>query len=153
MTRLADCAAFLVRRLFFFVLFVLCLSFRFCFLSKTDIFLLNGSVKTGPMFVIFHSWCYLFAHSFDARQGSLSDGVQWKDNFILANRNAEFLVNTSPPVLAIDDVRESDAGEYRCRVDFKLTPTKYHRVNLTIIGRWELLTGSFINLMCWGLER
>ncbi|XP_043227548.1 hemicentin-2-like isoform X2 [Amphibalanus amphitrite] len=72
-------------------------------------------------------------HSFDARQGSLSDGVQWKDNFILANRNAEFLVNTSPPVLAIDDVREADAGEYRCRVDFKLTPTKYHRVNLTVI--------------------
>ncbi|XP_043227543.1 nephrin-like [Amphibalanus amphitrite] len=72
-------------------------------------------------------------YSYDARQGSLGGGVQWKDSFILASRNAEFLVNTSPPVLAIDDVREADAGEYRCRVDFKLTPTKYHRVNLTII--------------------
>ena len=74
--------------------------------------------------------------SFDARQGSISRGVQWQDNFILANRNAEFLVSTSPPVLAIDDVRETDAGEYRCRVDFQMTPTKYHRVNLTIIGEY-----------------
>ena len=72
--------------------------------------------------------------SFDARQGPLSRGVQWQDNFILASRSAQFLVDTAPPVLAIDDVRETDAGLYRCRVDFQMTPTKYHRVNLTIIG-------------------
>ena len=89
----------------------------------------------------------MFASSFDARQGSLNDGVQWKDNFILANRKAEFLVDRTPPVLAIDDVRETDAGEYRCRVDFQLTPTKYHRVNLTIIGRWP---GANVSLRLCG---
>ncbi|XP_037092190.1 cell adhesion molecule 3-like [Pollicipes pollicipes] len=72
-------------------------------------------------------------YSLDARQDSLSRGVQWKDSFILDNRNAEFLVDTAPPVLAIDDVRESDAGVYRCRVDFLSSPTKYSRVNLTVI--------------------
>lgn len=30
------------------------------------------------------------------------------------------------------------SGEFTCRVDFRQSPTKYHRVRLTVIGEWSM---------------
>ncbi|KAK7025960.1 hypothetical protein SK128_022746, partial [Halocaridina rubra] len=56
----------------------------------------------------------------------------WIDDSVLGSR-ASLDVNVIPAELKIIDIRESDAGLYKCRVDFRRQPTKTTRVSLSVI--------------------
>lgn len=74
--------------------------------------------------------------SFDARKHQLRDGRHWSDVQVLGAR-AHFRLAASGEMsrLILTDVRSSDQGLYRCRVDFKSSPTRNANVNLTIAGK------------------
>ena len=38
--------------------------------------------------------------------------------------------------LSIDRVSEADGGRYRCRADFKKSPTKNYGLQLTVLSKW-----------------
>jgi hypothetical protein len=70
----------------------------------------------------------------------VSDGSQ-----VGGRQRALFMSVNDPPVLSLEGVRESDAGMYVCRVDFRISPTKYTKVNLTVIGEYNILDLFFQN--------
>ena len=39
-----------------------------------------------------------------------------------------------PAFLSLHGVLESDSGDYSCRVDYKLAPTRYQAISLKVIG-------------------
>ncbi|XP_043277129.1 nephrin-like isoform X5 [Venturia canescens] len=71
-------------------------------------------------------------YSFDSREtGSLEQGMHWQDPNL--NGRGSFSHADKPASLRLESVRESDAGLYRCRVDFRQSPTRNSKVNLTVI--------------------
>ena len=40
-----------------------------------------------------------------------------------------------PAVLRVHDIRGSDAGQYRCRVDYQVSPTRNTRIKLKLVGK------------------
>ncbi|KAL0884209.1 hypothetical protein ABMA27_016211 [Loxostege sticticalis] len=67
-------------------------------------------------------------YSYDARVKTTS--AHWADN-VLAGR-AKWQV-TQPSMLRIHDVIAADRALYRCRVDFKISPTRNHKIILDVI--------------------
>ena len=55
----------------------------------------------------------------------------------MLNNRLSFDMTRRPPLLRIKPVRESDAGEYRCRVDYKKHRTKNFGAKLTVIGIYK----------------
>eukprot|EP00095_Tigriopus_kingsejongensis_P000596 maker-scaffold95_size379157-snap-gene-1.12 protein:Tk00596 transcript:maker-scaffold95_size379157-snap-gene-1.12-mRNA-1 annotation:"hypothetical protein DAPPUDRAFT_240048" len=84
-------------------------------------------------------------YSFDMR--SDLSGRHWMDTRILGNRASFHIEKTDfetrngtsiyKSFLRIDKLRKSDAGPYRCRVDFKEAPTRNVKVKLNLIGEFR----------------
>ncbi|XP_049788498.1 uncharacterized protein LOC126191595 [Schistocerca nitens] len=70
--------------------------------------------------------------NFDVRGRPLSQATHWSSPEAFGPR-AYFRTVSEPAQLVLEDVRLRDEGVYRCRVDFRNTPTRSARFNLTVI--------------------
>lgn len=70
--------------------------------------------------------------SYDVRGRPVSGANTWSDKNIFGNR-AYFHTISKPAALTIENVSLEDEGVYRCRVDFKNSPTRNYQVNVTVI--------------------
>ncbi|XP_075221992.1 nephrin-like, partial [Lycorma delicatula] len=71
-------------------------------------------------------------YSYDQRGKNADKASHWKDEKVLSDR-AYFRTMSEPAALSLDNVIQSDDAEYRCRVDFKKSPTRNHKVKLSVI--------------------
>ena len=74
--------------------------------------------------------------SHDSR-GSGGRSHEWSD-FKTFGERVRFDLLTTPSALVLERLRVQDEGLYRCRVDFKRSPTRNARANLTIISECSL---------------
>ena len=83
--------------------------------------------------------------------GNETEAMLWSSPTAFENR-AYFRTNSAPAQLLVDDIQLRDEGVYRCRVDFRNSPTRNMRVNFTVIGkrrntlRRSLLATSHLHL-------
>ena len=40
-------------------------------------------------------------------------------------------------VLEVENLRQEDTGTYKCRADFKKSPTKHHRFRLSVLSKFR----------------
>lgn len=71
--------------------------------------------------------------SFDVRAGNPAQAKLWSSPTAFANR-AYFRTTSHPAQLLVDDIQLTDEGVYRCRVDFRNSPTRNMKINFTVIG-------------------
>ena len=76
-------------------------------------------------------------YSYDTRGQSHLDARHWSDEHVLGGR-AFFRGDQSPARLVLDNVRRSDGGVYRCRVDFYRAPTTIESMHIDIIGEYKV---------------
>ena len=84
--------------------------------------------------------------SLDSRDKYVEDAQHWSNEQILGGRGF-FRLSSDPPSLIIENVREADAGLYRCRLDFKHSPTLYRNVNLPVITKFIVLPVFYLLLL------
>ncbi|CAG9789231.1 unnamed protein product [Diatraea saccharalis] len=71
-------------------------------------------------------------YSFDVRGRSFNKALQWSDPNAFGPR-AYFATVARPAALTLDTVQLDDEGIYRCRVDFKNSPTRNFQIRLAVI--------------------
>ncbi|XP_063706128.1 uncharacterized protein LOC134835187 [Culicoides brevitarsis] len=71
-------------------------------------------------------------YSFDVRGRQFNQAKLWSSPEAFGPR-AFFRTQSHPAQLLIDDIQMSDEGVYRCRVDFRNSPTRNLKINFTVI--------------------
>ncbi|ALC47181.1 CG14372 [Drosophila busckii] len=71
-------------------------------------------------------------YNFDVRGRQFGQARLWSSPLAFGTR-AHFSSTSHPAQLKIDNVRIEDEGVYRCRVDFRNSPTRNLMINLTVI--------------------
>ncbi|XP_072930220.1 neural cell adhesion molecule 1-A-like [Epargyreus clarus] len=71
-------------------------------------------------------------YSYDVRGRTANQPKLWSSPTGFGSR-AYFRATASPATLLIDNVSTDDTGVYRCRVDFRNSPTRNLRINFTVI--------------------
>lgn len=71
-------------------------------------------------------------HSFDVRGRTIGQAKLWSAPMAFGTR-AFFRSTSHPAQLLVDDIKLTDEGLYRCRVDFRNTPTRNLKINFTVI--------------------
>lgn len=82
----------------------------------------------------------------DARGKQIAQPKLWSDPYVFGER-ALMKTDVKPAKLQINPLESTDGGVYRCRVDFKNSPTKNQKINLTVIG--EFFGESWNNLLLY----
>ncbi|XP_023158582.1 protein turtle homolog A [Ceratitis capitata] len=71
-------------------------------------------------------------YNFDVRGRQFGQARLWSSELAFGPR-AYFSSTSHPAQLKIDNIRIEDEGVYRCRVDFRNSPTRNLKINLTVI--------------------
>ncbi len=74
-------------------------------------------------------------NSFDVRGRQYGQAKHWSSPTGFGGR-AFFSTANHPAQLKVDTIQLTDEGMYRCRVDFRNSPTRNLKINLTVIGKW-----------------
>jgi len=72
-------------------------------------------------------------YSVDARGRQIAQAKLWSDPYVFGER-AVMRTDVKPAKLEIDPLESTDGGVYRCRVDFRNSPTKNQKINLAVVG-------------------
>jgi hypothetical protein len=75
--------------------------------------------------------------SYDTRSSQSERASHWKEKGMVEER-AFFRTITEPATLSLDSIDERDEGDYRCRVDFRKSPTRNTKVRLTVAGEFVI---------------
>lgn len=75
-------------------------------------------------------------YSFDVRNRQFNQAKLWSLPTAFGNR-AFFRTASHPAQLLVDDIQMSDEGVYRCRVDFRNSPTRNLKINFTVISKYK----------------
>lgn len=75
--------------------------------------------------------------SFDVRGRPFQQALNWSDDSVAPR--AHFKTSAKRAALYLEGVQLSDEGVYRCRVDFRNSPTRNFQVNLTVIRKFHFL--------------
>lgn len=72
--------------------------------------------------------------SVDARGKYMKDAQHWSDDKMMLYGRAHLKANSDKVRLVLEPVLREDEGIYKCRVDFKKSPTRHHRIHLAVIS-------------------
>ena len=84
-------------------------------------------------------------HSLDVRGKPFTGAKHWSAEAPFGKR-AHFRTVSEPAKLVVDEVKVEDQGVYRCRVDFRNSPSRETRLNLTIAGIYHVIYFSHIHI-------